>query len=128
MLQQGDGGVSDLDPMGLFELTWSLHPLQLSGLISPGHELLQDHLAKLWRFWRPEKGMVYHEYFQEPDLDDTAVAFSLLKWGGYTVDSNVFNYFSGDNHFYCYHGESDPSLSANIRTLIALQTEKHHPN
>lgn len=119
--RQLDGGLSNLHPLELFERTWSLYPLALAGAISPDDPTVRQHLEVLHQAWQPGKGMVYHQYFPEPDLDDTAVAFSLLHWGGYDISPSVFRYFEDEAYFYCYQGESDPSLSANIRLLQALE-------
>lgn len=124
---QGDGGVPDITPAELFEIAWSLHPLWVSGAITPDHPSIRRHLQSLWAHWSPESGTSCSEYFPVPDLDDTATVFSLLRWGGYPVNADVFTYYENDSHFQCYPGEANFSLSVNIRTLAALQTEKGHP-
>ena len=43
------------------------------------------------------------------------------------VSADVFTDFEDKDHFRCYPGESDLSLSVNIRTLRALQMDINHP-
>jgi hypothetical protein len=127
MEEQGDGGAPFVKPFDIFEPLWTLNHFRLSEAISPDHPEVQRILDFVWEMWSPDKGLSYSPYFHVPDLDDTAVAFVLLKWGGYPVDANVFKTYEHDQHFCCYPGELDQSLSVNIRTLAALQMDKQHP-
>ncbi|MBN2303778.1 MAG: hypothetical protein JXQ72_04845 [Anaerolineae bacterium] len=125
--KQGDGGIPDITPAEIFEVAWSLHILTLSGAIKPDHPVVKRHLDVLWKHWSPSNGTSCSQYFPVPDLDDTATVFGLLRWGGYPVHADVFKYYEDEQHFKCYPGEADVSLSVNIRTLAALQTERAHP-
>lgn len=121
VVRQGDGGSPDMNPVDIFEISWVLNQLRITGAITPDQPVVRQHLDFLWKNWSQETGISFSEYFPVPDLDDTAVVFSLLCWGGYPVDAGVFKAYEGDKHFYCYPGEANPSLSVNIRTLGALQ-------
>src|SRR5262249_50821465 len=96
-------------------------------VLAPDHPEAKRILDFLWKRWTPGKGISFSPYFHIPDLDDTAVAFMFLKWGGYPVSADVFADFEEDTYFRCYPGETDQSLSVNIRTLRALQMDKSHP-
>lgn len=119
--RQGDGGAQDMNPIDVFEIGWVLNQLRWSGVITPDNPTVRRLLDKLWSLWSQEHGISFSEYFPVPDLDDTAVVFALLRWGGYPVTPDVFAQYEGEKVFHCYRGETNPSLSVNVRTLGALQ-------
>lgn len=119
--RQRDGGAPNIIPFEVFEIGWSLNQLRMANAITPNQPPVRRLLDKLWGLWSNEKGIGLSEYFPLADLDDTAVVFSLLHWGGYPVDANVFSSYEAEDCFRCYPGEANPSLSVNIRTLAALQ-------
>ncbi len=119
--RQGDGGAPDMNPIDVFEIGWVLNQLRWAGVITPDHPTVRRHLDKLWSLWSQETGISFSEYFPVPDLDDTAVVFALLRWGGYPASPEVFAHYEGEEVFHCYPGETNPSLSVNVRTLGALQ-------
>lgn len=124
---QNDGGIPFVQPMDVFEIVWTLYYLRQANLIQPDHPHVRRLLDYLASAWSPERGISFTPYLNVPDLDDTAVTYSLLRWGGYPVSADVFASFENQTHFNCYAGELDQSLSANMRTLAALQLEKSHP-
>lgn len=123
---QGDGGMPPFMPAELFEIGWSMHWLHAADLLDADDPLVRRCLDRLWDSWLPSSGISSSEHFPVPDLDDTATAFALLRWGGYPVHADVFKYYEAETHFKCYPGEADPSISVNVRTLNALQTETDH--
>jgi halimadienyl-diphosphate synthase len=48
----------------------------------------------------------------------------VLDWAGYPVQPDVFANYEHDTHFRCFQDETDPSLSAHIRLLLALKTRR----
>lgn len=127
MAIQGDGGAPTIKPMDLAETLWSLYHLWLADAITPDHPEVRRSLDFLAKAWSDENGVGFSHQFTVPDLDDTAVAFTLLRWGGYPVSADVFAAYEREKHFCCYPGELDASLSANIRMLAALQFHREHP-
>lgn len=127
LAEQGDGGLPNITPVEVFETAWAMHQLWTVGALSPDHPRVAELLQMMWERWSPETGISCSEYFPVPDLDDTATAFLLLRWGGYPVSADVFNSYEADTHFLCYPGEASLSLSVNVRALAALQTERAHP-
>ncbi len=123
---QADGGVPFAQPFDIFESAWALNHLRLGNVVSPDHPDIQRILKFLYEAWSPEHGVSFSPGFQVEDLDDTAVAFSVLHWGGYPVDPGVFAYYEEADYFRCYPHETDLSLSVNIRTLAALRMANHH--
>jgi len=125
--QQGDGGLPFIQPMDIFEIVWTLNHLRQAGAITPEHPQVRRLLDYVHQMWMPDRGISFTPYLSLADLDDTAVAFHLLRWGGYPVSADVFANFENQTHFNCYAGELDMSLSVNVRTLGALQLAKDHP-
>lgn len=128
MEKQGDGGASFIEPFDVFEISWGLNHLYYGGLITPDMPEVKRLLDVLWERWSPERGVAFSTYFHVHDLDETAVTFKLLKWGGYPVTADFFSFYEEKTHFRCYQGEIDLSLSVNVRALDALQHEKTHSN
>jgi halimadienyl-diphosphate synthase len=128
MADQPDvGGLPFLKPFDTFEAVWAFSYLWRENVASPDHPEIRRLLNFLWERWYPGKGISFSPYFHIPDLDDTAVAFMFLRWGGYDVSADVLADFEEKDYFRCYPGEADQSLSVNIRTLRALQMDKSHP-
>ncbi len=124
---QDDGGVPDVAPIDTFEIAWSLNHFRLAGAITPDHPQVRRALDVLWRTWNPQRGLAFSSHFAVPDLDVTAAAFTVLQWAGYPVRADVFAGYEEQDHFRCYEGEIDPSLSAHIRMLTALKRVNDHP-
>lgn len=123
---QKDGGVPFVQPFDVYECAWTLNHLRLAEAVTPDNPEVRRILDFLWQVWSPEKGVSFTSTLKIQDLDDTAVAFSLLRWGGYPVDAGVFATYEDTHHFRCWANELDPSLSVNMRTLAALQMDKQY--
>lgn len=123
---QQDGGVPFVTPFDVYECSWTLNHLRLAEAVTPDHPEVRRILGFLWQMWSPEKGVSFTSSINVQDLDDTAVVFSLLRWGGYPVDAGVFAAYEDEHHFRCWANELDPSLSVNMRTLAALQMNKQY--
>jgi halimadienyl-diphosphate synthase len=126
-LIQDDGGVPSFTAFDIFEITWSLHKLQTVSAIQPDMPDVRRCLDYLWSLWQPESGLFYSRYFRVPDLDITSAGFALLRWGGYPVEADAFEYFEMEDHFCTYRQESNPSTGAHLRLLLALQSCPEHP-
>ncbi len=126
--RENSGAIPGFACVDVYEIGWGLNYLRLSGAIEPTHPDVQKLLGYLWELWSPDKGIPYSRYFGVTDLDDTAMCFALLRWGGYSVSADVFSYYEQDDHFCCYRGETNLSTCAHIRLLAALQGCEDHPN
>jgi len=126
-IMEADGGIPALSPIDLYEITWSLSELRRTGLIHPDLPEVQYLLDYLWQRWSPETGLYFSSYFRICDLDLTSAGFMLLRWGGFPVNADVFEYFEMEDHFCTYREESNPSPAAHLRFLLALQTCPEHP-
>lgn len=126
-IKEADGSMPALAPVDVFDITWSLSQLQDIDLVNPQDPQIRRALDHLWQRWSPETGLYYSSYFRVPDLDITSASFALLRWGGYPVQADVFEYFEMDDHFCTYRDESHPSSAAHLRLLLALQACPEHP-
>ncbi len=123
---QDDGGLPFAKPFDIFESAWTLNHLRLANAVSPDQPETRRILDFLYQSWSPEHGISFSPGFDVSDLDDTAVTFAVLHWGGYPVDNGVFAAYEEPTHFRCYPYEADLSLSVNIRTLGALIMGNQH--
>lgn len=126
-IQERDGSIPGLAPIDIFEIVWSLNHLFSLDIVSPDHPAIRQNLDYLWEHWSPVTGSHYSTYFRVPDLDITSASFILLRWGGYPVEGDVFEYFEMEDHFCTYLEESNPSPAAHLRLLLALQSCPEHP-
>jgi halimadienyl-diphosphate synthase len=124
---QPDGGAPNFLPVDTFEVAWALNDLRLAGAITPDHPEVRRCLDFLWKTWSPERGLSVSSYSRVTDLDDTAVGFAMLKWGGYTVSADVFAGYELADHFRCWPDETDQSLSVHVRTFAALKMVPTYP-
>ena len=122
-----DGAVPGFDAIDIFEILWSLSPLQASGAIEPDMPEVRRLLDRLWQAWSPEIGISYSTHFPITDIDDTAACIALLRWGGYPIEPDAFTYFEMEDHFCTYHSETNPSPSSHLRVLWALRWCEDHP-
>jgi halimadienyl-diphosphate synthase len=121
------GGIPALAPIDIYEIVWSLNHLFALDIVEANHPEVKRLLDFLWNLWSPVSGLHFSTYFRIQDLDLTSASFILLRWGGYPVDASVFEYFEMEDHFCTYREESNPSPSAHLRLLLALQTCPEHP-
>ncbi len=122
-----DGGIPNVSPIDTFETAWSLNYLRHTGVISPSDPPVRRALDMLWSRWSDQHGMSFSSYYSVPNLDDTAVSYSVLRWGGYPASTNAFAEFEELDHFRCFSGEIDHSVSAALRLIDALKVDTSHP-
>lgn len=120
-LMDEQGGIQALSPINIFEIVWSLNHLRSVGAITPDNPQVRKLLDYLASIWSPTNGVAHGSHFPSTDSDDTAACLTLLRWGGYDVSSSVFSIYEQADHFSCYLGETNPSLSANVRLLATLR-------
>ncbi|MCL4250316.1 MAG: hypothetical protein KJ065_19355 [Anaerolineae bacterium] len=123
----GTGAMSAVGPIDVFEIAWSLNHLARAHAITPDDPRVRRLIDTLLENYSPQKGASPSSRFAVTDIDDTAGVFTVLRWAGIPVTADVFNYFETDGAFVCYHGETNPSLSAQVRLLSALKMCTDHP-
>jgi halimadienyl-diphosphate synthase len=107
-------------PVDVFNKSWVLYHLDLTGDFVDYIDLARKHLEDLWQCWNCEQGVGFASHYPVADLDDTAVVYKLLSRHGYTVNPDVFLQYEKDTHFSCYTFERTPSIGANVHLLDAL--------
>src|SRR5690606_34186270 len=120
-IQETNGSLPGLAPIDVFEIIWALSHLKTLDIISPDIPQVRRLLDYLWSLWSPSNGIHFSTYFRITDLDCTSACFILLRWGGYPVSADCFEYFEMEDHFCTYRDESNPSPSVHLRLLQALK-------
>jgi hypothetical protein len=121
MQQEGTGALPAVWPIDTFEIAWSLNHLRGAGAISQSDARVRELLGFLHSAWSGETGMATSSKWRVRDIDDTAASYVMLRWGGFPVSPDVFDAYETDEFFWCYPGETNPSLSAHVRLLAALR-------
>ncbi|WP_420628838.1 cyclase [Candidatus Leptofilum sp.] len=115
------GGVPNVFPIDVFEAAWTLQNLSL--ITSLDDEIIaqcQPHLDFLEGDWEPNNGMGYAAGCAIRDSDGTSVVYETLTHFGRQADLKTILSYEKDDHFRCFHLEANPSVSANIHVLGAL--------
>lgn len=115
----GDG-LPAMAPYDVFARAWVLYYLHNGGLLKghddqlrPHYEYLREHLGPEGVGWTP---------LAFPDSDNTAMALLALHRAGYEADGTPLLSYEREEHFAVYNHELDPSISANLHILEALDT------
>lgn len=124
LLAQNGSGLPTVAPYDIYERAWILYYLHHGNLLDGRAGLLQPHYEYLLRSWRPEG--VGFSSIMFPDSDDTAMTLLALHRAGYDVDGACLLAYERDRHFAVYEYELDPSVSANLHVLEALETLPEH--
>lgn len=125
--RDGTGAIPALSPIDIFENAWAMLHLSSAGAIDPADPKVIRVLDMLNASYTSGTGVSYSNFFGVQDADDTAAVYAALRWGGYTPSAAIFELFEAQDYFYCYHGETNPSTSAQVRLLQALRHAHDHP-
>ncbi|RCV06933.1 hypothetical protein SETIT_1G203600v2 [Setaria italica] len=107
-----NGGAPFLYPVEIYERLWAIDRLERLGISSYFRCEIDDYLTYVYRHWT-EEGLGYTRDCAVKDIDDTAMAFRLLRLHGYHVSPCVFKRFEKeDGEFVVYPGQSNQSVSA----------------
>lgn len=118
-----DGGSAmSAHPVEVFNRSWVLYNIELTGILSDFIDMAHGNLESLWQSWDNTRGVGFSRDYPVPDLDDTAVVFKLLKRAGYPVCGDAFLQYEKDTYFTCYTFERTPSIGANVHLLDALSS------
>ena len=115
-----DAGLPTMAPYDVFARAWVLYYLDRGGLLGSHKDLSKLHYEYLLERWGP--GGVGWSSNAFPDSDDTAMVALMLHRAGYEVDGSPLLAYERDEHFAVFEHERDPSISANLHILEALQT------
>jgi hypothetical protein len=124
LLHQNGSGLPAMAPCGIFARTWVLYYLYWGGLLAGRKDLLRPHHEYLLDHWHPDGVGFSPSMF--PDSDDTSMALLALHRAGYAVDGTSLLAYERDEHFAVFNHELQPSISANLHILEALETLPEH--
>jgi halimadienyl-diphosphate synthase len=127
LLRRRDGGLPAVAPCGTFTRSFTLYYLYYGNLLSEHAGLLKPHYEYLSKNWQSD-GISWSPG-TIPNSDDTATALLALRRAGYEVDGTCLLPYERDEHFAVLEHELDPSISANLHILEALETlpERERP-
>lgn len=117
-----DGAVPYVAPIEVFERTWPLWNLALTGpLDDESLALCQPHLDFLEAEWKPGEGIAACAGLTLLDGDDTSLTYEVLTRFGRPVNLETVLGYEEDDHFRCYALEANASISTNVHVLGALR-------
>ncbi|MGB3634078.1 MAG: prenyltransferase/squalene oxidase repeat-containing protein, partial [Rubrobacteraceae bacterium] len=119
MLAQPRTGLPAFHPCDVFARAWTIYYLQHGGLLDENKDLLLPHYEHLMMNLRPD-GVGFAATSGFVDSDDTATTLLVLHRAGYEVDGSCLLNFEQDHCFAVYGYERNPSVSANLHVLEAL--------
>ena len=120
LVRYGMVGLPPIAPCDIFVRAWSMYYLYHGNLLAGHAELVESNCEYLLRCWRPE-GIGWASTGL-PESDDTALALLALRRMGHDVDGSCLLAYERDRHFAVLEHERDPSVSANLHILEALDT------
>ncbi|CAN4098178.1 unnamed protein product [Withania somnifera] len=115
-----NGGVPNVYPVDLFEHTWIVDRLQRLGISRYFESEIKECIAYIKRYWT-NKGICWARNSSVQDIDDTAMAFRLLRLHGCVVSADVFKYFESEGEFFCFVGQSNQAVTGMYNLYRASQ-------
>ncbi|EFH49068.1 hypothetical protein ARALYDRAFT_352546 [Arabidopsis lyrata subsp. lyrata] len=115
-----NGGVPNVFPVDLFEHIWIVDRLQRLGISRYFEEEIKECLDYVHRYWT-DKGICWARCSHVQDIDDTAMAFRLLRLHGYQVSADVFKNFEKEGEFFCFVGQSNQAATGMFNLYRASQ-------
>ncbi|XP_066341826.1 ent-copalyl diphosphate synthase AN1, chloroplastic-like isoform X2 [Miscanthus floridulus] len=126
IVKKFDGGVPNVYPVDLFEHIWVVDRLERLGISRYFQREIKQCMDYVNRHWT-EDGICWARDSTVKDVDDTAMAFRLLRLHGYNVSPSVFKNFEKDGEFFCFVGQSTQAVTGmhnlNRASQIAFQGE-----
>ncbi|KAL1547239.1 Gly-Xaa carboxypeptidase [Salvia divinorum] len=119
-LNKFNGGVPNVYPVDLFEHIWAVDRLQRLGVSRYFQTEMDECVSYVHRYWT-EKGICWARNSEVQDIDDTAMAFRLLRLHGYEVSADVFRHFESEGEFFCFKGQSTQAVTGMFNLYRAAQ-------
>nr|UPQ49773.1 ent-copalyl diphosphate synthase [Selaginella wallacei] len=120
ILEDFNGGVPNVYPVDLFEHVWIVDRLQRLGIARYFKQEIRDSLDYVYRYWT-DKGIGWARESPVQDVDDTAMAFRLLRMHGYDVSPGVFENFQKGSEFFCFSGQAGQAVTGMYNLFRASQ-------
>jgi len=126
-----DGGTPNVAPIDIFEIAWVLWNLSMTPDFPDRKDEVRPLVDFLSQTWDRQNGAAFSSEFSVNDSDESSVVYDTLFRYGIRKDiDNVMRYEEKD-WFRCFELENDPSISANIHVLGALEQAdypREHPS
>ncbi|ONM06415.1 anther ear1 [Zea mays] len=126
IVKKFNGGVPNVYPVDLFEHIWVVDRLERLGISRYFQREIEQCMDYVNRHWT-EDGICWARKSNVKDVDDTAMAFRLLRLHGYNVSPSVFKNFEKDGEFFCFVGQSTQAVTGmynlNRASQISFQGE-----
>ncbi|XP_062201584.1 ent-copalyl diphosphate synthase AN1, chloroplastic-like isoform X2 [Phragmites australis] len=120
IVKKFDGGVPNVYPVDLFEHIWVVDRLERLGISRYFQREIKQCMDYVNRHWS-EEGICWARNSNVKDVDDTAMAFRLLRLHGYIVSPSVFKNFEKDGEFFCFVGQSTQAVTGMYNLNRAAQ-------
>jgi halimadienyl-diphosphate synthase len=124
LLAREHTGLPTVAPCDIFVRASMLHHLYYGDLLAEHADSLKPYYEYLRDHWRPEGVGWASGGLRESD--DTALVLLALKRAGYEVDGTCLLAYERKHYFAVFDHERDPSISANLHILDALETLPEH--
>ncbi|KAJ7552908.1 hypothetical protein O6H91_06G076000 [Diphasiastrum complanatum] len=122
ILQKFGSAVPNAYPVDLFERLWVVDRLERLGISRYFKQEIRDALDYVYRYWTP-KGIGWGRETSVQDVDDTAMAFRLLRLHGYDVSADVFSHFEKDGEFFAFYGQIGQATAGMLHLYGASQLQ-----
>lgn len=121
LLIKFDHACPNVYPVDLFERLWMVDRLQRLGISRYFEREIRDCLQYVYRYWK-DCGIGWASNSSVQDVDDTAMAFRLLRTHGFDVKEDCFRQFFKDGEFFCFAGQSSQAVTGMFNLSRASQT------
>lgn len=115
-----DGGAPNVYPVDLFERLWTVDRIERLGIARYFESEITDSLEYVYRYWTNE-GIGWARDSPVKDVDDTSMAFRLLRSHGFDVTAEAFNHFKQDDQFFCFFGQTKQTVTGMYNLYRASQ-------
>lgn len=116
-----DGGVCNVRPFEVFEISWVYYNLLIAGLKADEMEQGVHYLHQSWK----TNGLGISKSGLLPDADDSALAMNVLSFFGYEVETEFLDFYYSEKGYLSFPFERNPSVSTNIHILDAIRTREN---
>ncbi|CAL5427695.1 hypothetical protein CsSME_00041883 [Camellia sinensis var. sinensis] len=119
-VERFNGGVPNVYPVDLFEHIWAVDRLERLGIARYFQSEIKECVDYVYRYWT-EEGICWARNSPVHDIDDTAMAFRLLRLHGHHVSADVFGHFKKGGEFFCFAGQSNQAVTGMFNLYRASQ-------
>nr|E2IHE0.1 RecName: Full=Copal-8-ol diphosphate hydratase, chloroplastic; AltName: Full=Copal-8-ol diphosphate synthase; Short=CcCLS; Flags: Precursor [Cistus creticus subsp. creticus]ADJ93862.1 copal-8-ol diphosphate synthase [Cistus creticus subsp. creticus] len=121
VVQKFNGGAPGQYPVEIFERIWVVDRLQRLGISRYFQlEIKECCLDYAFKHWT-QYGSSWARNTPVYDLDDTCMAFRILRLHGYDVSAEAFRHFEKNGVFFCFGWETTQSVTVNFNLYRATQ-------